>query len=196
MPVVTVYCNRCGLGSSDDAQFCQRCGAAFAVRVLPPAATSSAIVVHYAGFWIRAVAAIIDFCIMFAATLPLKTLFSSVITIIGLDASMPTHQIFTMRRAIRIAIGIAMVFSYRTLMESSTYQATVGKLLLRLKVTDLSGSRIGFGRAAGRYLAKYLSFFSLGIGYLMVGFDEQKQGLHDRLAGTLVLYREQLPHHK
>jgi uncharacterized RDD family membrane protein YckC len=74
-------------------------------------------------------------------------------------------------------------------MESSKYPATLGKLAMRLKVTDESGSRISLGRASGRYFAKFLSTFALGLGYLMVGFDQQKQGLHDRLAGTLVQYR-------
>jgi uncharacterized RDD family membrane protein YckC len=54
-------------------------------------------------------------------------------------------------------------------------------------VTDLEGRRIGFGRATGRYFAKILSSLTLFIGYLMAGFTEKKQALHDMIAGTLVL---------
>jgi uncharacterized RDD family membrane protein YckC len=56
-----------------------------------------------------------------------------------------------------------------------------------LTVTDLEGRRIGFGRATGRYFAKILSSLTLFIGYMMAGFTEKKQALHDIIAGTLVL---------
>ena len=77
---------------------------------------------------------------------------------------------------------------YYTLCESSTQQATLGKLMLSLRVTDTHGRRIGFGQANGRYWSKILSALLLGIGFLMVGFDRQKkQGLHDKMAGTVVV---------
>jgi uncharacterized RDD family membrane protein YckC len=75
---------------------------------------------------------------------------------------------------------------YEAFMESSSYQATLGKMIFGMKVTDLNGNRISFERATGRHFAKWLSAMILGIGYLMVAFTERKQGLHDLLAGTLV----------
>jgi len=84
---------------------------------------------------------------------------------------------------------IAMIFGswlYEAFMESSSYQATLGKMIFGMKVTDLNGNRISFERATGRHFAKWLSTMILGIGYIMVGFTERKQGLHDLLAGTLV----------
>jgi uncharacterized RDD family membrane protein YckC len=72
-------------------------------------------------------------------------------------------------------------------MESSSRQATVGKMTLGLKVTDLAGRRISFARASGRYFAKYVSSMTLLIGYIMAGFTERKQALHDIIAGTLVI---------
>ena len=75
---------------------------------------------------------------------------------------------------------------YSALLESSSYQATLGKMILGMKVTDLAGNRISFERATGRHFAKILSAMILGIGFLMVAFTERKQGLHDILAGTLV----------
>jgi uncharacterized RDD family membrane protein YckC len=59
-------------------------------------------------------------------------------------------------------------------------------MICGLKVTDLNGNRISFERATGRHFAKWLSGMVLGIGYLIVGFTERKQGLHDLVAGTLV----------
>jgi uncharacterized RDD family membrane protein YckC len=72
-------------------------------------------------------------------------------------------------------------------MTSSDRQATVGKIAVGLKVTDLYGQRISFARATGRHFAKILSAMVLFIGYIMVAFTERKQGLHDILAGTLVV---------
>jgi uncharacterized RDD family membrane protein YckC len=54
-------------------------------------------------------------------------------------------------------------------------------------VTDLAGNRIGFGRATGRFFAKILSGMIMYIGFIMIGFTDRKQGLHDMLAGTLVM---------
>ena len=76
---------------------------------------------------------------------------------------------------------------YFALMESSTWQATLGKKALGLEVTDLEGKRIGFGRASGRFFGKILSALILWIGFIMAGFTERKQALHDMLAGTLVI---------
>jgi uncharacterized RDD family membrane protein YckC len=70
---------------------------------------------------------------------------------------------------------------------SSARQATPGKMALSLVVTDLAESRISFGRASGRHFAKYLSSFTLLIGYLIQPFTEKRQALHDLLAGTLVV---------
>ena len=144
---------------------------------------------HYGGFWIRVLAAIFDTVLLIVAVFPLRLVLGSAITLIGMEAQMPLHQMLVFRRLARIAVGVALAWAYRAGMESSSYQATLGKLAMRLRVTDEQGARISFARASGRYFAKFLFAFALGLGYLMVGFDEQKQGLHDRIAGTLVQYR-------
>jgi uncharacterized RDD family membrane protein YckC len=59
-------------------------------------------------------------------------------------------------------------------------------MALSMKVTDLQGNRISFARATGRHFAKYISAMILLIGYIMAGFTERKQALHDMIAGTLV----------
>jgi uncharacterized RDD family membrane protein YckC len=77
-------------------------------------------------------------------------------------------------------------------MESSQYHATLGKMLLGLIVTDDQGRPITFGRATGRFFSKLISRFTLGIGYIMAGFTQRKQALHDLIANTLVV-RKMLP---
>jgi len=65
--------------------------------------------------------------------------------------------------------------------------ATLGKMVLGLSVTDEQGNNISFLRATGRYFAKIISALILCIGYIMVAWDGRKQGLHDKIAGTLVV---------
>jgi uncharacterized RDD family membrane protein YckC len=72
-------------------------------------------------------------------------------------------------------------------MESSKYQATIGKLALGMKVTDVRQQPIDFSKALLRNLSKYLSALILWIGYIMIIFDDRKQGLHDKIADTLVM---------
>ncbi len=73
--------------------------------------------------------------------------------------------------------------------EASAWQATPGKRILRLYVTDLNGQRVTFARAAARNFAKIISSLTFLVGYLVAGFTEKKQALHDILAGCLVLRR-------
>jgi uncharacterized RDD family membrane protein YckC len=75
-------------------------------------------------------------------------------------------------------------------MESSEWQATIGKRLLGLVVTDMAGQRVSFSRATGRHFAKIVTnLVPAFIGYIMAAFTEKKQALHDMLAGCLVLRR-------
>lgn len=84
-------------------------------------------------------------------------------------------------------LKLAVLFPYFAVLESSPLQATVGKWLLGIKVTDLTGKRISFARAAARFFAKILSGQFLLIGYFIAAFTEKSQALHDLLAATLVV---------
>ena len=67
---------------------------------------------------------------------------------------------------------------------------TPGKMACGLKIIRSDGSALSYGRAIGRYFATMLSSFTLGIGYLMVAFDDEKRALHDRVADTRVIYKD------
>ena len=84
-------------------------------------------------------------------------------------------------------VSLLVPITYYALLESSRWQATVGKRVCRLRVTRLDGQRISLPRALGRYLGKFVSAFILGIGFLMVAWTQRKQGLHDLMADTLVV---------
>lgn len=126
----------------------------------------------YAGFWRRAAAYLLDIVLLAA----IFALF------FGIDLGAGRHGALT-----AAAFGVVVAWLYFAGMESSKEQATLGKMALRIRVTDLDGARIGFARATGRLFAKILSALILYIGFLMVAFTARKQGLHDMLAGTLVL---------
>jgi uncharacterized RDD family membrane protein YckC len=89
--------------------------------------------------------------------------------------------------AVVLAAGVIASWLYSALLQSSSRQATVGKIALNLIITDEAGNRISFARASGRYFAGILNVLTLGIGYLMVIWTPKKQALHDRIAGTVVV---------
>ncbi len=87
-------------------------------------------------------------------------------------------------------VGLVVTWLYHALMESSEWQATVGKKALGLVVTDMGGQRVSFARATGRHFGKIITnMVPMFIGYIIVGFTERKQALHDMIAGCLVLRR-------
>jgi uncharacterized RDD family membrane protein YckC len=95
--------------------------------------------------------------------------------------------------AIIAAAGSAMIIVYAisilyyAIMESSKAQGSVGKMALGIKVTDMDGNRITFGKALLRSIGKLISGMIMCIGYLMAAFTEKKQALHDLIATTLVV---------
>jgi uncharacterized RDD family membrane protein YckC len=175
------FCNTCGAELAAGAAFCGGCGSA------QPAAARPASAPAYAGFWIRLLAYFIDQMITSAAA---SIVIVPIAGAVGLGALSRNRELLLGLLASYVAIALlAMVgqFLYHALFESSNWQATPGKRILGLKVTDCACLRISFGRAAGRYAGKILSGLILGLGYVMAGIDPRKQALHDKLAGTLVL---------
>jgi uncharacterized RDD family membrane protein YckC len=76
---------------------------------------------------------------------------------------------------------------YFAFLESSKYQATLGKLLFKIKVVDLEGNKLTFLKASGRFFGKFLSRLLLGFGFIMMLFTKKKQCLHDKLASTVIV---------
>jgi uncharacterized RDD family membrane protein YckC len=124
----------------------------------------------FAGFWRRVAAALIDSFIFIA----IGAVF---VLVTGVE---PVGRIARL-------VSMVAFWQYFALMESSSRQATIGKLALRIQVTDTNGGRIGYGRATGRHFAKLLSSITLLVGYMMAGFTRRRQCLHDMVAGTLVI---------
>ena len=154
--------------------------------------------VEYEGFWMRFLAFLIDNAVMgigfLLILIPLIFLtgLGGFIGQIHPNEDMNDVGIFMLIGLLFLAATVSLLWTwlYHALMESSEWQATVGKRLLGLVVTDMAGQRVSFGRATGRHFAKIITnMVPAFIGYIMAGFTERKQALHDMLAGCLVLRR-------
>ena len=143
--------------------------------------------VHYAGFWIRFVAVIIDALALGIVVWPVSALLALMIGVAGGGVDMPGIGIHLVRGIVIWSLFIFAGWIYEASLESSSKQATLGKMALGLKVTDEYGNRITFARASARFFSKILSRMILLIGYIMAGFTARKQALHDMIAGTLVV---------
>ena len=210
-----MYCSKCGANVADGTAFCSACGQpmvgfsvgqAAAAPPPPPGGTvyappaqagwqapAAGPAVSYAGFWLRFVAFIIDSLLLYFVGMILFLPFAASMGM-GMRGMMtgrpPDLQgLLPMIHAmLRLALlRMVLHWLYYSLLESSAWQATLGKKALGLEVTDLDGNRISFGRATGRFFAKFISWIILFIGFIMAGFTEKKQALHDILAGTLVI---------
>lgn len=216
-----MYCSRCGKQVDEGNRFCQGCGQEVGVApspmasgapsgVMPPTSFAEAspgkyVTPHYAGFWVRFVAYLID---GFILGIPFGIIVLAVIFMFG-GFGVLLHRIpvdpqgnppVDPRAALAMAAPmfalfyagmfffVALQWLYFAGMESSARQATFGKSAMALRVTDSEGARLSFGHATGRFFAKIVSgLVPLLIGYIMAGFTAKKQALHDFIAGTVVL---------
>ncbi|MDE3838334.1 hypothetical protein C0966_02905 [Bacillus methanolicus] len=156
---------------------------------------------EYGGFWIRFAAYLIDSIIL---GIPL-TILSFIISVVffgasgAFDAALTDPNYWEQDPAdagasafigaylVSILVNLIVTILYFAGLHSSKWQATIGKNLLGLKVTDMDGNRISFGRALGRYLAMAFLSSILLIGYIIAAFTEKKQALHDLIARTVVV---------
>ena len=86
-----------------------------------------------------------------------------------------------------IIAGLITQTLYFSLLESSYLQASLGKLVFGIKVVDQQGARLNFLYCLVRNISKFLSSLIFMLGYLMVLVTENKQALHDLIAGSYVV---------
>lgn len=207
-----MFCSKCGAALAADAAFCQSCGAtalqpaiggSYSTAISPHAgvgAIAYATNVTYAGFWLRFVAYLLDQVILGIATMvltvPLFFLMGGAAMVESLiregNGGVEPGQIAGILALVFGLSGVIVIVNwlYYAYLESGEKQATWGKQVLGIYVTDLSGNRITFGRASGRFFAKLITgLIPFAIGFIMAGFTERKQALHDMIASCLVLRR-------
>jgi uncharacterized RDD family membrane protein YckC len=204
-----MFCPKCGKETDASGQFCQWCGAPIEAASLAPAAVASPEgdeapdVGVYAGLGRRFVAFIVDFILIAIFGIFAVAFFNVANGIMYLYYLVVSHaQISSLTEAgtpiaalgpIVAAVGLLLVivpWLYYAGFEASRGQATPGKVLMRLEVTDLEGNRISFARGTLRFFGKYISLIIIFIGFLMIGLTKKRQGLHDKIAGCLVLLQD------
>jgi uncharacterized RDD family membrane protein YckC len=193
-PPPTLFCSECGRSTPADdlARFgdrlvCIECKAGYAQKLREGVSVASA--VKFAGFWIRFVASLIDGIILFVVGSILQ------FAILGRQAANPFPDPNHPEAHLAESLGILGIAFLLSTVVSAVYEAvfvarlgaTPGKMALSLKVVRPGGGPVSLGRAFGRYFAKVLSTFTLGIGYIIAGFDSEKRAMHDMICDTRVI---------
>lgn len=188
-----MYCPSCGTEAPTSARFCISCGAALVqpssnraaaatapdsapTASTPPVSAEGELPRLYAGFWRRTAAVMIDWLI---------------ISLIGTWVVTPVFpEALGAYAAFVISPSVAFYF---IAFEISPLQATPGKLLMRIKVTDMHGARMSVLGTIVRTAAALLSVFTLGLGFMLAGVSARRQALHDMVTRSLVVPATQEP---
>jgi len=202
-----MFCPKCGKETDALGKFCQWCGADIVSNPVTPIATpeeeEGPDVGVYAGLGRRIVAFIVDIILILLLDVV-------AVAVLGLFRGLQNLYFFAVQQlpveslttegtsaalfgSIIAAYGIVIIvipWLYYAGFESSRSQATPGKLLMRIIVTDLEGNKPTFARVTLRHFAKFISTLIIFLGFLMIGLTQKRQGLHDRIAGCLVLLQE------
>jgi uncharacterized RDD family membrane protein YckC len=204
-----MFCPKCGKETDASGKFCQWCGADIGSV---PAPVSPAITPEeedgpdigvYAGLGRRFVAFIVDLIIILlfdlvamsvlGLTRGIQNLYFYFIKHVDI-ADLTTEQTTTaFIVSVVAAYGMLLIvipWLYYAGFESSRSQATPGKLLMRIVVTDMTGNKPTFARVTLRHFAKFVSAIPVLLGFLAIGFTKRRQGLHDLIAGCLVLLQD------
>jgi uncharacterized RDD family membrane protein YckC len=170
------YCGDCaasadmGIGSGAavaTATTCPRCGRALTHEGAACPFCSAGVEAQYAGFWMRFAAYIVDGIILGVAGFLVR------LTVSAVGAAF----------LIQMAIGAGYTIGFW-----SVEGATPGKMVMGMRVVKANGEPLDLGTAFVRYLGYFVSAITLGIGFLLIAFTSEKRGLHDYIAGTMVVH--------
>ena len=173
-----IFCSNCGSLASRNSNFCPSCGTAIQEGASSPPVYEAAAAqarVEFMGFWIRVPAAIID---------------SILVTVVNVAlAQVPVFGYSPPGDVYASPVGSLIAILYYVLFTGVKGQ-TLGKMALRIQVVDANGNVPGLGRAALREIGKLVSGLVILLGYFWIGWDRQKRGWHDHIAGTYVIRKE------
>ncbi len=188
-----MICLTCGTENDSQAESCRFCGgrlidwrsgASAPAGAAPQEVPTAGPAQHYAGFWRRFIAFLIDQLLLGIVT------FFFTASYFLTSVTEPDTEMFMITLISNKIFSILLHWIYFTVMESCPTQATLGKMAIGIVVTDYEGRRISFLRANGRYFGKFLSALLFGIGFIMAGITRRKQALHDMIAATLVVMKQ------
>jgi uncharacterized RDD family membrane protein YckC len=194
------YCSHCGRPETPDqlarfayALVCPHCKDLF-VQKLREGVAPQRTGFQYGGFWIRAVATIIDGLIVGVAggAAQLVILGPKLRNFMGLQERTAPEEVTAAiaamlgTLAVSFLVAIAIESSYESFFVARA-GATPGKMVFGMKVVRPNGQPLTLGRAFGRYFAKWLSKLTFYIGYIIAGFDSEKRAMHDMIVDTRVV---------
>ncbi len=162
-----------------------------------------------AGFWKRYVAYFIDIVLLYIVVEILSTIYFSfqaysqsellMDTLNSLRAASERGEVpdpFVLMQTMQTVLLPSLIFSstayfvlagiYFCKAESSKHQASIGKRMLGIKVTNINGEPIKLPQAIARYLAASLSWLTLNLGHALAAWTPQRRALHDYVAQTRV----------
>ncbi len=205
-----MLCPNCGRDVGGEAKLCEACTAMLdpdfsygeeeESSVLTTTTFFGGIPVGHAGFWLRFFAGLIDMTLVLVVSKSIESLLTRQITItlfgiLGVSAYQSVYVFGFGPLPYGLFSSLVIIFIgwlYFSLLESSRLQATFGKFLFSIAVTDEDWARISFVQASERYASKAISALLVGVGFLFPAFTKEKQALHDLIAGTLVEKKKEL----
>jgi len=188
------FCSECGqpYPSEDLVRFgaaavCANCKPNYVQRLREGVSANTTGPV-YAGFWRRFVAIVVDIILIWIVTIPINwgIMLLGWRSIPAIHGSSPFTLMFYSFWQWATLITFALEITYYVYFISQK-GATIGKMLMGVKVVTATGGPVSVGRAFARFFARYLSGLILWIGYIMAAFDDQKRALHDHICNTRVI---------
>lgn len=181
-------CTECGkrFGLSElmkygSSRVCASCKPLFLQKLREGVTPSAGLV--YGDFGVRFGAKLLDFVVLWVVNMVMSMVFFGAL---GLRRGVPIDSGFFALQLGFFALEVLVNASY-VIFFLGRYGATLGKMAVKLRVVNPDGSKLTWGKAVGRYFAEIVSGLTLGIGYIMAGFDPERRALHDRIAATRVI---------
>ena len=161
----------------------------------PPMPSRAAATVHVVGFWKRAIAALVDLAVIIPAALVITWIVSKIAGVHlppsnlrlrdidgWIDLVLVTDPALVMGLGLLIAIGLVYALVFHVVLGR-----TLGMRLLRIKIIDVYGDPPSPARCAARCGGYLVGIATLFLGFLWIGFDSEKRGVQDWIAGTYVI---------
>ena len=189
----TRYCSECGRSYPPDelvafgtSLVCAACKPLFTQKLREGIRPAGA--VRYGGFWIRYLAVLVDSLVFSILIVIVFAIGMMMFPVDWVNIGRSQADLMRLLALEGVVWASTLVFAavYETWMVGR-YAATLGKMACGLRVVTSDGGKVSYGRSLGRHFAKHLSSFTLLIGYIMAGFDDEKRALHDRICDTRVI---------
>jgi uncharacterized RDD family membrane protein YckC len=202
-----MFCPKCAKETDASGKFCQWCGADItsvpAKPVIVPEEVEGPEFGMYAGLGRRFIAFIVDAILIFLIGIVTITFFSMTngvkyayfiaVQHAPIEELTEAGTLDAALGPIIAALGMLIIiipWLYFAGFESARSQATPGKVLMHIMVTDMEGNKPTFARATLRHFGKFISALIIFIGFLMIGLTKKRQGLHDKIGSCLVLLED------